>query len=180
MIDSASRVDRPQLFVTMACIAASGLAGGFLWIMASDPVQWEFNGAGWTVDELAISARFGVTVWFIGIGLVVGLVAGSVIDRRHSELGWRAVPAVIITTCAAAFVTWQIGALFGPADHLLLADPASGDVAPEALSVDYLSAFVVWPLFGVLAVTVSSYLRLRGTADPHIPADERDSVVGEQ
>lgn len=102
--------------------------------------------------------------WFVVIGLVAGLLLGSLAWSWFKSLGW---PVAIIGTVAgvlAGAVCWGIGQLLGPGPlGIRLADAKPGDSVPIPFQLHSAVALAAW---GLAAVTPSLLLSALG---PELP-----------
>lgn len=136
---------------------------GWVWEwLAPAPAYVNIDGSVFAADEDS-SEFIAADVWFLCIGLLVGLVCGALAYWRYR----RALPAMIAVTAAAfaaALIARQTGEQFGPID---LAQAALGTVDGEkvdgAIEVRSNIALLGWPI-GVLVAYVSMILGLEQRA----------------
>ena len=136
-----------------------GIAAGAVWQWLAEPAEWLVQPDGNIVlTELAARDQFGVTVLFVVVGAVVSLVWGVASGHALRDLGWLLTPLVVATTLVAAVVAWQVGMELGPVGPREAVDPGVGDRLPSKLEIDSFAAFIVWPIFGVAGLLLSTWL----------------------
>ncbi|MGQ0465954.1 MAG: hypothetical protein ACT4QG_11600 [Sporichthyaceae bacterium] len=136
---------------------------GWLWEwLAPAPAYVNIDGSVFAADEDS-SEFIAADVWFLCIGLGVGMSCGALAYWRHR----RALPAMVAVTAAAfaaALIARETGEQFGPID---LAQAALGTVDGEkvngAIEVRSNIALLGWPI-GVLIAYVSMILGLEQPA----------------
>lgn len=137
-----------------------GAACGVLWEFITPLTVWSVNPDGGAVTtERGLADYIAGDVTFSAIGLVVGLLIGSLVWRWFGGLGW---PVVVIGLAAAAIMAlacWQMGWWLGPGTFKpRLATAKPGDVLPIELTVRAHVAVLVWLFGAVTPIMVLSSL----------------------
>lgn len=104
------------------------------------------------MDEAASKGQFAVIVVFIAIGAVASLLLGSFMAWALRDAGWVTTPLVVVATLAAAVIAWRLGVLLGPPDPSSVKDVSVGGHVPARLDVNGFSAFLVWPISGLVGL----------------------------
>ncbi len=102
--------------------------------------------------------------WFVVIGLVSGLVLGSLAWSWFRSIGWPVALIATGTGLVAGLVCWATGALLGPGpfdERLAVAQP--GDSVVIAFQLHAPAALAVW---GLAAVAPSMFLAALGPEQP--------------
>jgi hypothetical protein len=135
----------------------AGFAGGALWAALADPPKALITGQGaFLVSELSYNARVTVTLWFLAVGVLGGIVGGAVIGllgRRHGPAS--VVASLLMSAVASGLAAWSGIHVFGP-DGPQPHSGAPGDYVTTALAITSDVAYLGWPigaLLGVLLVT---------------------------
>lgn len=163
-IARTSAVSR-RLTVCAALTLLGGLAGGVAWMLLADPADWVGREGGIVLTEAAARGQFSVIVTFVAVGAVVSIVSGWAVARCVPDLGWFAVPVVVVLTALAGLVAWRVGVELGPPPPDTVQGVATGERVPAQLAVDGVAPFLVWPIFGVLGVIVASWADGRHTPE---------------
>jgi hypothetical protein len=154
--------------------AVLGLVGGLIWGEFAPRVLFEEIGAG-TAEVVNAETRafFGADVWFCGIAVVAGLLAG-LLGHRFAVApragGARAlmVLALIIGAVAGTFVMLWLGERIGlSAYQHHLASSRTGTRFSSSLALGAKSALAFWPLFTAIVLLVAEWgNRTPSTPDP--------------
>lgn len=129
-----------------------GVLAGWLWVSLSTPprVRLAPNGGAY-LGEVALNQQSGVTMWFLAIGVVLGLVVGVLVSWFGQRFGWVAVLAVLVVCVVASLVSRYFGV------HVFGADAASeaasahpGDLIRLGVTLDTRIAYLGWPIGGLL------------------------------
>jgi hypothetical protein len=133
----------------------AGLVGGWAWAALADPPKALITRRGaFLVSEVSYDHQVTVTLWFLVVGVVGGLVAGAVIGligRRHGPVA--VVAAVLMSAVATGLAAWSGINAFGP-DGPQPHASAVGDLVPTALSISSDVAYLGWPVGAVLGVLI--------------------------
>lgn len=149
-----------KLCSTVVVMLLLGVATGFVWEALAKPAEWEVREGGSIVlTEIAARDQFGVIVVFVIAGIVASLVWGVVATLVLEDLGWKLTPLVIVVTLAAAVIAWRIGIAIGPVGPREAVNPAVGDKLPSKLAIDGVAPFFAWPVFGVLGIVLTTWMR---------------------
>jgi hypothetical protein len=149
---ATASASRRRLAVAALVAAAVGVAAGLVWLWLAHPARWEARDGRLVLTEAAARGQFSVVVVFVLIGVIVSVVGGWLVVRLVPELGWLAVPAVLVLTTLAALVAWRVGVALGPPDPSSVSGVADGDRVPSRLVIDSVAPFLVWPIFGLAGV----------------------------
>jgi len=158
-----------RLVLAALVAVAVGVAAGAVWAWLAHPALWEGSDGRLVLTEAAARGRFSVVVVFVLIGVVVSLVGGWLVVRLVPDLGWLAVPAVVLLTAVAALVAWRVGVALGPPDPSSVSGVKDGDRVPSELVIDSVAPFLVWPIFGlagVIGATWSDGRRVSERSEP--------------
>jgi hypothetical protein len=140
--------------IYLACFAAAGLIGGWIWSVVTPLPQVTKTGNNATVASEELAKQVGMDGWFFVIAAVGGLVLGVVL------LAWRhrdPLLAVILVTVGGGLASWlmiQLGEALGPGDPVAaLRSKPDGAHVSEQLSLHAHGVAWVWPIaaaFGAL------------------------------
>jgi hypothetical protein len=135
-----------------------GVAAGFVWELLATPAEWEVRDTGIVMDEAASKGQFSVLVVFVAVGIVASLLLGSVLAWALRDAGWVVTPLVVAATVAASVIAWRLGILLGPPDPSSVKGVSVGDHIPARLAIDGLTPFLVWPIFGLIGLIVTTLI----------------------
>lgn len=141
-----------------------GAGAGWLWAEVADPGQWQAREQGLILTEEAAQGRFDALMMFVGVGLVVCLVAGAALGLAGRRLGWLVVPLAVLWAVVAAVVAWQVGDLVGPPDPSTVTGIEVGDTVPAELHLDTWAPFLAWPLGALAGVLLVAWIPERRRA----------------
>jgi hypothetical protein len=144
----------------------AGFAGGAAWAALADPpkalITQRIDESGdlvrgaFLVSEVSYDHQVTVTLWFLAVGIVGGLVAGALIGLLGRRLGPVTVgAAVLMSAVATGIAAWSGITMFGPdGPH----DQAGslGDLVPTALSITSDVAYLGWPIGALLGVLIAT------------------------
>jgi hypothetical protein len=151
----------------LAALAASavlGLLGGLIWGEFAPRVLFEEIGAG-TAEVVNAETRafFGADVWFCGIAVVAGLLAGLLgyrfaVAPRTGGARSLMVLALILGAVAGTFVMLWLGERIGVSAYQHdLAASRDGTRFSSSLSLGARSALAFWPLFTAFVLLVAEW-----------------------
>jgi hypothetical protein len=137
----------------------AGFAGGAAWAALADPPKALITQRGaFLVSEVSYDHQVTVTLWFLVVGIVGGLVAGAVIGLLGRRLGPVAVgAAVLMSAVATGLAAWSGIHAFGP-DGPQPHAGSPGDLVPTALSITSDVAYLGWPIGAMLGVLIATAL----------------------
>jgi len=142
--------------VYLGVLVVAGLFAGWLWHTLSTPPNYTIgDDQGAIITEQGLSQAFAMDIWFMFIGLAVGLAVGVCSWALFHRWGWPMVVMVVVGSLLAALLAWQFGSLLGPhdfADRIALAVP--GDRVPMDLELHSIGLMLVWPLAAYVPVFV--------------------------
>ena len=134
--------------VYFGLLVVGGVFAGLLWHLLSTPPSYVIgDDHGAIITEQGLSQAFAMDIWYLFIGMAVGLLLGAAGWGLFYKIGWPVVIGVIIGALIAAVVAWQVGCLIGPndfADRVVAAVP--GDRVPMDLQLHSLGLMLIWPL----------------------------------
>jgi len=132
----------------------AGLFAGLLWHLLSSPPNYTIGADhGAIITEQGLSQAFAMDIWFLFIGVAVGLAVGAIGWVLFHQEGWPMVVVVIGGALIAGLLAWLFGQWFGPhgfAERVVAAEP--GDRVPMDLQLHSLWLLLVWPLAAILPV----------------------------
>lgn len=144
---------------------ALGLLGGVVWRLFAKPALWEVTDDGIVLTEDASTARFGVIVVFVVIGVVVSLGWGWYLGGRFHDARWPIVLVAAAAAFAAGVLAWGVGVWLGPPDPASVEGLGIGDTVPQQLGIDTFAPFVVWPIAALLSLLWRVYSAGDGSHD---------------
>ncbi len=134
-----------------------------MWQWQAKPAEWEVRPDGSIVlTEIAARDQFGVIVVFVIAGAVASLIWGFATTSRAARPRLAAHPVGHRHDARRGRdrLAGRHGA--GPDRSAGDAvDPTVGDLLPSKLEIDGIAPFVVWPIFGVLGVLLSTWMSKR-------------------
>jgi len=165
---SRTRAVLLRLVLLLLAGAALGAVCGVVWQWVWTPpagAAWEKE---WFLDPSGLPAEVGATGWFTVVGVVGGIVYGTVAGKacRRHELATLA--GVTLGALLAAWVMYAVGHALGPADpHELAKEAGDWEQIPGDLRLA--GAGLPWPLqefrlgsSALLAPVVGALLGLAG------------------
>ncbi|AXT84752.1 hypothetical protein C6I20_05780 [Aeromicrobium sp. A1-2] len=135
-----------------------GIAAGVVWQQLASPAQWQVRETGIVLTEAASTGSFSVIVTFVAVGAVASLLLGCFLAVTLRELGWVTTPVLIAATLVAGVVAWRVGVQLGPPDPATVRGLSVGDRVPSELAVDTVWPFLIWPIFGLVGLIVTTML----------------------
>ncbi|GAA5151100.1 hypothetical protein GCM10023340_29410 [Nocardioides marinquilinus] len=156
--------------VVLLVFAAVAVGAAWLWHRLANPADGTVLDGRWVesgrvqgdflvLDFDDLRGSFGIVGWYAVIGLVGGVLLGTLaaLACRRSEL--VTLVAVAAGSVLAAYVCLKVGGALGPADPNQLAataDPLT--VLPGRLGFDDHAPLVVWPLGALLGLALTYLL----------------------
>ncbi|MBK5217247.1 MAG: hypothetical protein JJE02_06645 [Propionibacteriales bacterium] len=162
------------LWRPVAAMLVFGALGGVVWRLLAKPALWEVTDRGIVLTEDASTARFGVIVVFVLIGVVVSLVWGWYLGGRFHAARWPIVLVAGVTAFVAGVLAWRVGVWLGPPDPSSVEGLGSGDTVPQQLEIDTLAPFLVWPIAALASLLWRVYSAGDGSHDGGRHVDEID------
>ena len=157
---------RQRLVFVILCTAVGAVAAlpaAWAWARLADSPTAALTATGLSFGEREFDRVAGVTLWFLVIGLVFGLVLGGAVGWMGRRHGVVTVIAVVALCLAGSGLTQLFGTqLFGPAQGIdmvelftsdsraPLRDAAVGDVIRSELAVRSNVAYLGWPIGGMI------------------------------
>lgn len=143
--EDARAVDR-FAFVGWCALAGilAGLLGGLLWVYLAEPPAVPLSGEGVFPGERELDQQTEVTMWFLGVGVVGGMITGLAtgwLGHRHS---WVSVVGVLVLGAVAAAATYRSGVLFRPDPEVL------GGLVTSGIVIDSWVVALGWPIGGLI------------------------------
>lgn len=151
---------RGDLVVGLLGLPLLGALAGLVWWWVVDPAVYTREGESVSMDTLELQSRFTADGWYVGIGLVVGIVVGLLVTwRRESDPVRMLVVGVVGAGLAALAAQW-VGLRLGtdPAEVERLARALSdGERLAVPLELTWDLELLAWPV-GYLIGAVSVLL----------------------
>lgn len=151
---------------------AGALLGGWLWVVLAAPPQVAVASDGNPYPtELQYTQIASSALWFLGIGVVLGLVAGLVYGWYGARYGvWVVIGTLLLSGIATAGGAWLGLHVFGAGADAAEIQAAAGN-GKVSLGVHLSSwvAYLGWPiggLAGAVLATLGWFRRNRGGSDP--------------
>jgi hypothetical protein len=142
-----------DVVLVLLLFGLAGVAGGALWQWLWTPISGTVLGGVWypATNSSAFSATGLYVLVALGLGLVAGLFAALVADRRELvTLG-----LVVVGSLLAGWVMLRVGAIGMPADPFDVARTAAdGTRLPATLAVTGWSPLVAFPTGALLGLCV--------------------------
>lgn len=140
-------------------IGAGVLAGVVWWSVVDLPLYRIQADSSAVTGERELTEFIAGDAWFCVIGVVVGLVLGTLGWRYLRSVGWPLVVIVAAVALTAAVACWAVGYQLGPGEfERRLATARPGDLVPIDLTVRAYASLVVWPFLAVVPVLLGSSL----------------------
>lgn len=162
---------RGDLALGLLGLPLLGALSGLVWWLVVDPAVYVREGESVSMDTLELQSRFTADGWFVGIGLVVGIVVGLLVTwRRGADPVRMLVLGVIgagLAALAAQFVGLRLGTDPGEVERLARA-LSDGETLAVPLDLTWDLELLAWPV-GYLIGAVSVLL---GAAREQGPPDE--------
>lgn len=138
---------------------AAGLFAGVLWYLLSSPPNYVMgDDQGAIITEQGLSQVFAMDIWFLFIGLAVGLGVGAVGWVLFHRWGWLMVVAVVVGALLAGLLAWQFGQLLGPRDFAeRIVQAVPGDKVSMDLQIHSIGLLCVWPLAAMMPVVLLAF-----------------------
>lgn len=139
-------------------VAASGFPAALVWVWLGEPSMWVGSDRGLVMTEPNAVGQFQVVGVYTLIGVVVGLVAGFVVQLLGRPGRWQTIVGLACAVSAAALICWQLGIVLGPPDPSGVTGVENGELVPAQFAMDSIPSFLVWPLAAILTFTLAMYL----------------------
>lgn len=137
-----------------------GVPGAWLWVHFANPPSAPYTPNGVYLDETGLAQQSGITLWFMVIGALGGLVVGLIVGWLGQRHGWVTVLAIVLLCGAASVVSgWLGGHVFGPDPKAEAQHARPGDPITAGLSLETKVAYLGWPIGGLAGgiVTISGW-----------------------
>jgi len=145
---------RRAAVVYFGLLVFAGLFAGLLWHLLSTPPNYMIgDDYSAIISEQGLSQVFAMDIWYLFIGMAVGLLLGAGGWGLFHKVGWPVVVGVIGGSLMAAVIAWRFGCLLGPRDfaaRVVAAVP--GDRVPMDLQLHSIGLLLVWPLAATIPV----------------------------
>ncbi len=144
--DEDGRVVDRLAFVGWCALAGilAGLLGGLLWVYLAEPPIVPPSAEGSFPGERELDQQTEVTMWFLAVGVVGGLIAGLLAGWRGHRHGWVSVIGVLVLGAVAAAATYRSGVLFHPDPEVL------GGLVTSGIVIDSWVVALGWPIGGLI------------------------------
>ena len=148
---------RARALILVAGIVVVGVVAGIIWHrVATLPTYQVLSDGTAQITERGLSRVFALDAWYVFIGLLGGMLLGTLVWKLMEPLGWPAALLACAATLLAGIVCWQMGRLLGPRDFVerLAAIGPEGGRVPIDFDLGAKSALFVWPIGGLLPVLI--------------------------
>lgn len=173
------------VFVAICLVAAVvvALPAARLWISLADPPSAKLTDTGLIFGETGFDHITAITLWFVVIGFVFGLVMGlaaALLGRRHGVV--MVIAVLLMSWVAASMTAWFGVHLFGP-DHpidfvvlyngtpkqrtTMLEGFSAGDQLVSSVALTSYIGLVAWPLGAMLGTLIGASLWPRQIKAPN-------------
>jgi len=140
------RVVRASFFYLLAVLLIGSLAGLLWWVLAKPPAFTIGDDLGAIITERGLAQVFNIDIWFVLIGLALGLILGTITWFSYHRLSWPVVIVAIAGAVLAGLLALNVGHLLGPynfAERVAVAKP--GDLVVMDLDLHSPALLLVWP-----------------------------------
>ncbi|GAA1733058.1 hypothetical protein GCM10009710_12250 [Aeromicrobium alkaliterrae] len=161
----------------LATTVLTGVAGALAWSQLADPARWTATDRGLQMDQVAVADQFGVTLTFMAVAAVGGLLIGFLMGVLARPVGWPLVLAAAAAGGAATLISWQLGMLWGPPDPSSVTGLSAGDMVPDQLAITFPAAFLVWSIASIAGLLPG--VGLNPSARAEAREDERRWLAAE-
>lgn len=156
--------------------AAIAFPAAGLWVWLADPPTVEVTASGAFFGEAELNQQVEVTLWFLALGAVLGLVCGLVVSALGNRYGVLTVLSVLVLCGVASVVTAYVGVeVWGPQGPTGSASPAVGTVLRSELEIGSQVAYLGWPIGGLIGA-LAGIARWPRSDDPQPLAVPSDTV----
>jgi hypothetical protein len=146
---------RLRVVLLLAGIVVAGVVSGVIWHqVVTLPTYQVLSDGTAQITERGLSRVFALDAWYVFIGLLGGMLLGTLVWKLMEPLGWPAALIACAATLLAGVICWQIGRAFGPRDFVerLAAIGTDGGRLEMDFDLSAKSALLVWPIGGLLPV----------------------------
>lgn len=149
-----------RLRSSLLIVVVAGVLAGIAWASLASPAALTVRPGGQIVlTEKHAAAQFSVVMLFLAIGALVSLAWGVYCAVRFASWGAWMIGAAIVGAAIASVLCWLVGVQLGPSDPRALTHLTGGETVHDALRVDSVASFVVWPWCAVLAAGLVTLVR---------------------
>ena len=144
-----------RVLLVFACAvagAALALVAGWAWVTVSDPPSAELTAQGGIfVGEAEYDQQVGVTLWFIVVTLLFGVISGLAVAWRGYRHGLVVVLAILAMSIGGSLLTARFGIdLFSADPRAQLATAKPGDLITSEVNIGTKIAYLGWPIGGMI------------------------------
>jgi hypothetical protein len=175
-----STADRSVFFIVAVLVGVVlGFAGGFVWDRVASPPSAVVTDHGvFLTGEISYDAQVVVTLWYLVVGIVGGVLSGLVLAIVGRRFGWGVLVAVVmLCAVASAIGAWSGMHVFGPDLDAQVADARPGDTVTTALSIGSKVVYLGWPIGGLAGIVAGIALWPAERKSP-VEAPMSSNVVG--
>ncbi len=172
-----SRSSGRSLVFVVGCIAAGAVVAfpaAALWVWLADPPAIKVTEAGAFFGEAELNSQVEVTLWFLAIGVLLGLVCGLVVGAVGNRHGAVTVLAVLVLCAVASGISAYVGtAVWGPSGPSKSDRPLPGDLFESKLQIGSKIAYLGWPIGGLVGAVaaITRWPRIENSPTPATPSD---------
>jgi hypothetical protein len=152
-----SSLRKDAVFLGLCALVGAVLAfpAAWVWLKVADPPTGELakqgTKQGIVLGEVQLNQQSGVTLWFLVVGLGIGLLAGLVIGWLGRRLGVLTVWGVLVLCVIAAGLTAFLGiSVFGPDEVAEKKSASIGDQITSKLTIGTDLVYLGWPIGGLV------------------------------
>ncbi len=146
---------KAKIALVLGCVVAGvllALVAGWVWVAVADPPAAELTAEGGVFfGEAELDRQVGVTLWFIVVTLVFGIVSGLAVAWRSYRHGLGVVLAILAMSIVGSWLTSRFGQdLFGADPQAQLETAKPGDLITGDVSLGTRVAYLGWPIGGMI------------------------------
>jgi hypothetical protein len=174
-----STLRNDAVFLGVCAVVGAMLAfpAAWVWLKVADPPTGELTKQGTTLGislgEVQLNQQSGVTLWFLVVGLGIGLLAGLVVGWLGRRLGVLTVWGVLVLCVIAAGLTAFLGiSVFGPDEVAEKKSASIGDQITSKLTIGSDLVYLGWPIGGLVGSCLAMVFWPEGSDDDLAMSDK--------
>ena len=152
-----SSLRKDAVFVGVCVLVGVVLSfpAAWVWLQLANPPSGVLTKQGTkhgiALGEVQLNQQAGVTLWFLVVGLGIGLLAGLVVGALGRQRGVTTVWGILALCVIAAGLTALLGiSVFGPDEVAEAKSAAVGDQITSRLLIGTDLAYLGWPIGGLV------------------------------
>ncbi len=162
---------RPWFLVDLGLVAVIGVVGGIVWnrlvVLPSYTIDDDFRA---TIPESGLRRIAAIDVHFTLIGLVAGLIIGTVAWFLFRRTGWLVTLFAAVGAGLAGLITRMVGQSIGPGDFAQrIATATKGDLVRIDFAAHSWVPLAVWIGAAMVPVVVGSLIWRNQDWIVHVP-----------